>query len=392
MLTHLNMYEKDGQTHQQNQDIRGFKIFQSALQHLNLAFGTRHNTLYCLRDAAHMLLVMASSNGYANGARDLGSPGIRMPSGSWLLKKLRIIKQDKMNRFCDQMMHDTVNTACRSMRRRISNETAVAAIDKHKIPHHDKNPDLKHLIQSKYESGTYRFESYMTSKIVQGGKEANLCFSPVTRGTSNGEFVRKTIKKCSKLHLGINLYLLDREFYATDVMRTVRSLHRHFIMPAKKNAGIKRAIVQHAQGKRGDVSRYTIKSGSEKFTFNLVLIRDDARKKDGTMFDRYHAFATSLPYENERDVVKYIPEQYKKRWGIETGYRSAKSVRARTASRNPSVRMLLFVLSLVINNIWIGLRRTVCRQRYHVTLAGVLNRMIRVFAEYVYARWPPPIG
>ncbi len=224
---------------------------------------------------------------------------------------------------------------------------------------------------------------------MQGGKEANLCFSPVTRGIFNGEFVRKIIEKCSKLHWNRPLPF-DREFYATDVMQTVRSFHRHFIMPAKKDAGIKRAIVQHAQGKRGNVSRYTIKSGSEKFTFNLVLIRDDARKKDGTMFDRYRAFATSLPYESERDVVKYIPEQYKKRWGIETGYRSAKSIRPRTASRNPSVRMLLFVLSLVLNNIWIGLRRTVGRQRYHVPLAGVLNRIICVFAACVYARWPPP--
>ncbi len=98
------------------------------------------------------------------------------------------------------------------MRRRISNETTVAAIDKHKIPHHDRNPDLRYLIQSKYESGTYRFESYITSKIVQGGKEVNLCFSPVTRGIFNGEFVRKTIEKCSKLHLGIGLYLLTGSF------------------------------------------------------------------------------------------------------------------------------------------------------------------------------------
>ncbi len=382
MLTHLDLHRKDGQTHQQNQDIRGLKIFQSALRRLNLAFGTRHNTLYGLGDAAHMLLlVMASSNGYANGARDLGSPGIRMPSGSWLLKKLRITRPDKMNRFCDQMIHDTANAACRDMRRRGGNsETTAAAIDKHRIPHHDKNPDLRRLIQSKYESGTYRFESYMTSKIVQGGKEANLCFSPVTRGIFNGEFVRKTVEKCSKLRLGIGLCLLDREFYATDVMQAVRSLHRHFIMPAKKNAGIKRAIVQHAQGRRGDVSQYTMQSGSEKFTFNLVLIRDDAGKKDGTnMFDRYRAFATSLPCENEGDVIRYIPEQYKRRWGMEAGYRSAKSIRPHTSSRNPSVRMLLFVLSLVLNNIWIGLRRTAGRQRYHVTLAGILNRMIHAF-------------
>ncbi len=110
------------------------------------------------------------------------------------------------------------------------------------------------------------------------------------------------------------------------------------------------------------------------------------------MFDRYRAFATSLPCENERDVVKYVPEQYKRRWGIETGYRSAKSIRPHTSSKNPSVRMLLFVLSLVLSNIWIGLRRMVGKQRYHVTLAGILNRIIRVFVTSVYARWPPPIG
>ncbi len=73
---------------------------------------------------------------------------------------------------------------------------------------------------------------------MQGGKEANLCFSPVTRGIFNGEFVRKTIEKCSKLHWNQPLSF-DREFYATDVMQTVRSFHRHFIMPAKKDAGIK---------------------------------------------------------------------------------------------------------------------------------------------------------
>ena len=47
-----------------------------------------------------------------------------------------------------------------------------------------------------------------------------------------------------------------------------------------------------------------------------------------------------------------LPEEYRKRWGIETGYRDSKRVTPRTVSRNDAIRLALFYLSLIITNIW----------------------------------------
>ena len=78
------------------------------------------------------------------------------------------------------------------------------------------------------------------------------------------------------------------------------------------------------------------------------MIRDEDtvenEKKDTNMFDRYHAFATnmscaSLDDNGESELLDHIPDECKKRWGIETGYRCVEEIRPRTTSLNPSVRL-----------------------------------------------------
>lgn len=81
-------------------------------------------------------------------------------------------------------------------------------------------------------------------------------------------------------------------------------------------------------------------------------------------------FATNAEtYEADLMVAK-IPLKYKKRWSIETGYRSAKQIRPFTCSRNPSVRLMLFYFSKMLYNVWIvsnwieSESRTECGDRY----------------------------
>lgn len=355
-----------------------------------MGFGSRHNAKYGMPEMAGMLVTMAKQRGYANSAYQHGPPGVDMPSGDWLLKKIRNVDLDCMSAACGQMISGSARTnTLRLERRNGSCRTCVAAIDKHKIPHHDKNPDMRHLVYSKHEYGTSVFESYITAKVVAGKKEVNICAGPVTRDRFNPEFVRETVKKCTRMRLGIGLYLLDREFYAADVMRVIRQERRHFVMPAKKDAGVKRAIAGHARGLRGAVSRYTM-GGPDGFSFSLVIVPAPGKSDAGCVFDRYHTFATSLPCKVPEDAMRHIPEQYRKRWGIETGYRSSKGIRARTNSINPAVRMLLFMVSLVLANIWVCTRREVGRQAYDITLTGFLNMMINSHAESLYMEWPPP--
>ena len=52
-----------------------------------------------------------------------------------------------------------------------------------------------------------------------------------------------------------------------------------------------------------------------------------------------------------------IHELYRRRFGIESGYRQMHQVRARTASRNPALRLLFVGLALLILNVDIALRQ-----------------------------------
>ena len=173
-------------------------------------------------------------------------------------------------------------------------------------------------------------------------------------------------------------------------MQTITQCGKDFIIPVKKTSGIKDAIKELVQGKRDPVSRYTMRSSTgQTYTFNLLLIKNKTREKDENLFKRYYAFATSLSYEDPERVVSRIPELYKKRWGIKTGYKVAKSVRPYTTSKNPAIRMFYFNMSLVISNIWVKLRGTAHRGVYEIQLAVLLNLMFHVFVESIREPWPP---
>ena len=47
--------------------------------------------------------------------------------------------------------------------------------------------------------------------------------------------------------------------------------------------------------------------------------------------------------------------RYRRRFGIESGYRLMEAVRARTTSPNPALRFLLMGVALLIVTMWIGL-------------------------------------
>jgi len=74
------------------------------------------------------------------------------------------------------------------------------------------------------------------------------------------------------------------------------------------------------------------------------------------MFDRYLVFATTLRCRSYAELMHHVPDEYRNRWDIETGYRCAKSVRPRTVSTNPAVRLALFYVSLAVCSIWMRIR------------------------------------
>ena len=85
---------------------------------------------------------------------------------------------------------------------------------------------------------------------------------------------------------------------------------------------------------------------------HLVIARRRDAKDDDPPSKKYVAFATNVPFEDPKEMLRRIPEEYRARWGIETSYRVQDGFEARTCSRDPTIRIVYFILSIILYNSW----------------------------------------
>ena len=191
------------------------------------------------------------------------------------------------------------------------------------------------------------------------GSRAFLGATLVRRMDSLSDTVSKLIDGCTKKGIRIGMLTVDREFFSTAVIGTLRSKNVQFLMPATKTKGIKKATSEFEAGKRDAVSQHVLTSsvaGKEPEEFTLIILEREDKKGRKVI----HAFATSVSVDvvcgfkrGEMTGAEAFVEQYRARWSIETGYRCIESMRPRTTSREESVRVLLLFMPILLFNAWI---------------------------------------
>ena len=233
------------------------------------------------------------------------------------------------------------------------------AIDKHTIPRYDKTYNMLNIITSKFKNGTYHFNCLATINCTMEGSRAFLGATLVRRMDSLSDTVSKLIDGCTKKGIRIGMLTVDREFFSTAVIGTLRSKNVQFLMPATKTKGIKKATSEFEAGKTDAVSQHVLTSsvaGKEPEKFTLIILEREDKKGRKVI----HAFATSIPVDvvcgfkrDQMTGAEAFVEQYRARWSIETGYRCIESMRPRTTSREESVRVLLLFAPILLFNAWI---------------------------------------
>ncbi len=284
-----------------------------------------------------------------------------------------------MHRKADRILGRTVRD---SIDGGLISRNPIIAIDKTKIPRYDHKPDMTHKI--KYRGpGTNTAEAYITARTVGEEHQVHLACLQVTRDGFNPEFVRKLLQTTRGAGIRPWLVLMDREFYSVGVFKAVRGARMKFVTPARLTEAVKRAIEEYVDGRRDAVSRYTVSSGSDKITCNMIILeREDKKKK------KFHiAFLTNMTGCTREDLLE-LPEEYRKRWGIETGYRDAKRSKPLTCSRNDSIRLMLFYLALAMSNIWMIARFG--SKKKAVKLKVLLARIIRQLTSVRIKKPPDP--
>jgi putative transposase len=229
------------------------------------------------------------------------------------------------------------------------------ALDITLIPYHGQPyQDEKELVRGEPKSGTTHFHGYATVSIVHDKRRYVVALRFIQAGEAMVEIVRWLLNRLKSLGIRIRRLFMDKGFCAIPVFRTLARRKLSYVVPIPvrgKSGGIRRLF----QGKASCQTTYTFHSPEYgTFTVQAVAVRRYGKGRYGRHGVRWFAYAIAgLPTSM---LPNQVFELYRQRFGIETSYRQMNQVRARTATRNPTIRLLLVGLAFILFNLYVTLR------------------------------------
>ncbi len=208
----------------------------------------------------------------------------------------------------DQVVNSSHQLAAK---RRLFGKYAAVAIDIHEIPYYGEvNNPL--IMGCKHNRGTSYCYKYATIDVVEKNQRFTLKVIPLTPLSKNEDVVKELLEHAMK-YVHIKYVLLDRGFFSIEVIKVLESLK-----------------------------------------LNLMVKYSEKDKE-------YHPFATNFEIKDGKDI-DCIAELYRKRWGIETGYRVKKDFLAKTTTQRYTIRMFYFTVSVILYNFWLLCNMIYCRE------------------------------
>jgi hypothetical protein len=114
---------------------------------------------------------------------------------------------------------------------------------------------------------------------------------------------------------------------------------------------VKEAIRQYHR-KEAPAVQKNFPLGKTRFTLVISDKPKDKQEETNNVVNRYFVFATNLSEPQAQRLYSFIPQEYRRRWGIETGFRVQDDAEPKTTSTNYAYRLLLHLCSVLVYNIW----------------------------------------
>jgi hypothetical protein len=196
------------------------------------------------------------------------------------------------------------------------------------------------VVGKKPERGTSKCYKFATINIVESGKRFTLLALPVGPFDTKEKILKQLFTYALK-RIKIKRVYVDRGFFDSNSINTIKQFRLKFLMPCTANARIKKILdIMPAPTIINDYEM-------ENTLFNVVIVEDDEGNK--------RAFATNEKFnENDVDLATRLFLLYGKRWGIETSYKVKKhSFLPKTTSKNYLIRIFYFLFSVLLYNLWL---------------------------------------
>ncbi len=240
-----------------------------------------------------------------------------------------------------------------SFRKRLSRQAFDIAIDLVEVPYHGQPCQDPHEVRGgQAKSGTAHFHTYATLAIVHDHERYELALTFVWGEEPLVHVVERLVKQARKLGLHIRRAYLDKGFRGSELLRWLRRHRLAYVIPVPLHG---KALLALCTGRRSYRTRYTFNPGTaDAYTTELVIVCKYSAGRRGKHQVKYLVYAV---YGVDEIPELQIHELYRRRFGIETGYRQMHQARAWTTSRNPALRLLLVGLALLILNVYLALRQ-----------------------------------
>ncbi|NIP70973.1 MAG: hypothetical protein GTO04_17920 [Planctomycetales bacterium] len=248
------------------------------------------------------------------------------------------------------------------------------AVDLHLRPYYGQRQRTP-VRGGKRKAGTKWFWTWATVAVVDRGQRWTIALTHVKPGDKLEDVLARLLDRVEGAQIPVKMVLVDREFYAANVIALLQSRQIPFLMPA-----IRRGQLDGSRGPTGTQRffqagmqgffehQWTARGKSNRQRVNVQIAcvprKADDRRKTPLVF--------AFDGLSSRPLLWYR-ETYRKRFGIETSYRQLGQGLGQTTSKSPAWRMMLVGVALLMRNLWVW-RNQQIRPR-SITLSEQLHQL-----------------
>jgi len=295
---------------------------------------------YSYKELLNVLIHAATSstNSLESASNDLRSkvPEIRIPSADTIFNYIKSNSTDNILSSFRKINNEIFKMLD------LKDNVHDIAVDFHDIPYYGCRDTLC-IRGIKPKNGTSWGYSFCTLDII-GNSKLTLDVIDINGLSKDYSILMESLfERTEMMGVKVGTVYMDREFFNRKVISKIEEHKMDFVIAAKSNKKIKQILEKH-RNKYGDTStvfEYQFQEGGPNF--NIIAIWDQEKG--------YSLFATNKKMSSIDTFLKEIPEEYRKRWNIETGYRVKNDFKIRTCSKSPVARTLFFVIQCIMYNI-----------------------------------------
>ncbi len=324
----------------------GHRDLVERLMYPNIEMPLGENCVYGQEKLLNEVLYMCSLRASTAGVQDLRESGAEVPCPSDLRYHLGKFRKVKEVREFFEPAFSAIRAKAMNV---LGGKPLTVAIDPTHTPYYGKKRDV-FVVGHKREKGTNWAHEFVSAAIVgePGLSGFALAVEPACCFSRLEELLASLLQKVGEAGIGTRLLLVDREFFTSPCIKALEAEKTAFLMPAIMSDRMKQLALGFVCGNKLPAVVEDYVFGEENAKVNLLFIR---AKNDPS---KILAFATNMPPAEIQNAIGRLPEEYRKRWGIETSFRVIKNdFLPRTCSRRYPLRLFYFLFAALLYDLWL---------------------------------------